>query len=236
MIRTVASRVMQSLREYRAWEQAKRDTKSFGFWYVDIPRTSSSSIRTELAAHFGTNFGKRYLFDDKYAVKQSYPAHIPANRVRKKIGQELWDSTFTFTLVRNPWDRVFSIYWYARKAGDFPESFSFRECVLQYRSPRYLQRPSVHSVYPYYYSASEYLVDRQGELLVNFVGRYENRAADLAYIGNKIGHPTLGNLAIQQAAPHVHYSRHYDDEMIEIVRTVFWVDIERFGYEFEIKP
>ena len=41
-------------------------------------------------------------------------------------------------------------------------------------------------------SAEEWLLDKDGNMLVDFVAKYENRQADLAYIGKKINCPKLG--------------------------------------------
>ena len=157
MIRAGTSDLVDKFQTYRVWKQAERDVRKNGFWFVDIPRTSSSSLRTELAAKYGSNYGKGSLFDRTYTVSRSVPAHIPAVRARRRTGERLWDNSFTFSMVRNPWDRFLSIYWYARKAGVLPESFTFRDCVKQFRSPRYLRHYFIHSDYAFYYSAWEYL-------------------------------------------------------------------------------
>lgn len=49
-------------------------------------------------------------FTDYYRSK--YTEHMAAARVRKVIGEEVWNSYFKFTIVRNPYDRFVSRYYF----------------------------------------------------------------------------------------------------------------------------
>ena len=102
-----------------------------GFWFIDIPRTSSSSIRAELGMRFGKAHGKMNVMETDYATAQIIPDHTTAKEVQTVIGRPKWDKIFTFTVVRNPWERTFSMYHYRKKRGNIPKEWSFRDYVLE---------------------------------------------------------------------------------------------------------
>ena len=75
------------------------------------------------------------------------------------------------------------------------------------------------------------LKDRDGNLLVDFVGRFESLGEDLAYICQRLG--------ITASLPHINRSRHqdyrhyYDDRTANLVASHFREDIQRLGYIFD---
>ena len=160
--------------------------------------------------------------------------------MRQLLGRPLWEKLFTFTIARNPWDRTLSFYNltnrnHARRGQDF---MSFRDYVLALRDAVVNKKRCG----PFTFSAhrrrlaSDYITDKKGEVLVNYIARYENREHDLQYIASRIGLPGLGKLYLNKANPEKeHYSCSYDDETQEIVRTLCAKDIQLFGYEFEDK-
>ena len=83
------------------------------------------------------------------------------------------------------------------------------------------------------YSAADFLSDKQGNIIVSFVGKFENREQDLKKIACKIGVEALGDALLQKASPQkYHYSEFYDEQMKEIIYKRFRKDIELFEYEF----
>jgi len=41
--------------------------------------------------------------------------HMPARKIRRRIGREAWNQYFKFCIARNPWDRVISQYYWRQK-------------------------------------------------------------------------------------------------------------------------
>lgn len=212
----------------------RKKVKKNGFWFIDIPRTSSSSIRTELANTFGSTYGKSNLLENEFEVNGSYKDHLTASQAMKHISPRDWEQLFTFTIVRNPWDRMVSLYFYRAKKGQIPTGLSFKDYISQLKSPRYNCSNSMHYRPSYYYGAAEFILDKKENVIVDYIGKFEERESSLKYISKRINCPTLGKLCLQKAKPsEKHYSMLYDKECRELVSKVYARDIELFGYEFE---
>ena len=145
---------------------------------------------------------------------------------RQKRGQEQFKSYFKFGFVRNPWDRVVSLYE-RKEALELRNKMSFDEFVdwIQYSSATCL-----HSS-PHRYQL-DWFVDPNGTVLADFIGRFERLAEDWAFVAKKIG--------VSEALPHSrpnprlrHYTEYYNSKTRAIVAEKFKVDIETFGYQFE---
>jgi hypothetical protein len=154
---------------------------------------------------------------------QPCPQHSTAVEIIEAIGRPAFDALFSFAIVRNPWDWQVSLYHYMRAekkhhqhelALSFP---GFDEYI------RWRCREEVRF-------QKDYLYTPQGELLVDFVGRFENLEADFAAICARIGVPaSLPRLNVSNTRP---YREFYSGETRELVRRIFAPDIELFGYDF----
>ncbi|NBW87760.1 MAG: hypothetical protein EBR23_13280, partial [Planctomycetia bacterium] len=80
-------------------------------------------------------------------------------------------------------------------------------------------------------SQSRMLTDRQGRLLVDFVGRFETLEADFARVCRVIG----VEVELMQAnrGESRDYRDFYSPGLASLVAEYFAADIERFGYAFE---
>ncbi len=217
----------------------RRKVAGTGFWYVDIARTSSTSLKTELDARFGWPYGKDRRIDFiGEATKKSLatrfaggrifrlPDHLTALEMRKLPGHELWQRRFTFSVIRNPWERYVSLYIF--------------HCGMPL-SPSQMRAPFKSVLFAKYRSraqswlpANKLLCDEENNLLVDFVARYENRREDLAHVGERIGFPELGeSLKISTSASRSHFREYYDDELRDKVAEISRWEIERFNYSFD---
>jgi hypothetical protein len=146
--------------------------------------------------------------------------HASVNEYVQRYGEGLWEAYFTFSFVRNPWDRVISWIKYRRKrrklyGGEIDSSVIKREMESEYLlNNTYYNLLSLDSTHA-----------------VDFIGRFENLQADFDTVCDKIGMPRQ-ELPRKNKTKHRHYTEYYNDETREIVAKKYAKDIRRFGYEF----
>ena len=77
---------------------------------------------------------------------------------------------------------------------------------------------------------SDWITDKEGKILCDFVGRFESLSVDFAEICGRIGkNATLPHM---KHSKHGGYRDYYDEEAAEMVRIRFAKDIRNFDYQF----
>ena len=87
------------------------------------------------------------------------------------------------------------------------------------------------------YPIENYICDENGNILVDFVARFENLQEDIAYIAERINFPQLEK-AYKDGKPtpsKYHYSEYYDNELRDLVAEIAKWEIEKFNYSFDTK-
>ena len=77
---------------------------------------------------------------------------------------------------------------------------------------------------------SKYIADKQGNILMDFVGRFENMEADFSEICEKLG--IERRLPHKNRSKHSSYQKYYTDKSYRLVKKAFEEDIALFNYEF----
>jgi len=189
--------------------------------FVHVIKTGGASIATALNMKEDT--GRNVTREEQVP---HYPkCHLSAKEIRKTVGEEIWNSYFKFSFVRNPYDKVVSQYHFNRGQWKL-ENASFKEYV------NYWKNGGQISTFPQYHS--HYLNEE-----LDFIGRFENIQQDFNTICNKIGIPLKKLPHINKSrnfardkAKHKHYTEYYDEETKQIVAKKYAKDIEYFKYTF----
>ena len=143
-------------------------------------------------------------------------------------------SEFSFTFVRNPWDRLVSAYEYL-KAGksnygdqkDFLHFFShfksFEDLILNWDDIFFDQ---IHFKQQY-----KWICDDHGKLLPDFIGKIENFQKDFSQVCDMINipHQTVLN---KNTINHSHYRTYYNKITQKIIAEKYKEDIDKFKYTF----
>jgi hypothetical protein len=161
-----------------------------------------------------------------------FPRHAPASAARDMLPREFYDQLFKFAFVRNPWDLQVSSWHHLRR--ERPQLVAgcadFAAFVRHKLDP---QRPWQFHLDTSITPQVDYVTDRHGRLIVDFIGRYERLDRDFADICRRIGVPLATLPHRRQAVDRADYRRYYDDDTAERVARHFADDIERFGYRFD---
>jgi chondroitin 4-sulfotransferase 11 len=156
--------------------------------------------------------------------------HFTALEKVAQYGRAEWDRRFTFTFVRNPWEKVLSHYHFrvmTNQTGLKSKTIPFRDWVLESygaRNPHYYDKPKM------FMPQTSWLCDQQGSLLVDFVGRFENLAGDFRVVCERLGvRAELPHYKISNRPP---YQSAYDAETQGLIAEFFSEDVKAFGYAF----
>jgi hypothetical protein len=158
--------------------------------------------------------------------------HETAQVVRSRIGPKRWEERFSFSIVRNPWDRAVSHFHYRYMTNQTrvaDRSLSFKQWlrhVYLERSPEYVDDEKM------FLSQTDWVCDEDGEVMVDYIGQFENLATAWVEICEHLGREPLP-LPHHKRSSRGDYRSYYDADSRDIVATFFRTDIERFGYEFE---
>jgi hypothetical protein len=152
------------------------------------------------------------------ATRRKFYGHMPASMVRSRAPRSVWDTYFKFCIERNPWDKTLSHYYMKSSRPD-------RQMTLDH----YLEQWTLCSDYNRY-------TDRDGNILVDRVIRYERLIEELGEVLVKLGIPFEGSLGANVNAQFRSDSRDYREqfsaEQKEIVEKAFANEIRMFGYRF----
>lgn len=156
--------------------------------------------------------------------------HHTAEQKVRQLGVPAWNQRFTFSFVRNPWDRTVSHYQFRldrNHRGLRAAGISFADWV---RLAFVDHDPLVRDRDQMFVPQIDWLTDRHGAVLVDRIFRFERLAEDFAEVAATVG--VANELPHQKASRRSHYVDYYDDRTVEIVAQAFAPDIKRFGYEF----
>jgi chondroitin 4-sulfotransferase 11 len=148
----------------------------------------------------------------------------------------------SFSVTRNPWDRLLSAYRFAKagqgigdsyRAGMWrphlyrgPEFETFERFVEEWLAPRDAAR--LDGIFQ---PQSWFLCDARGELLVDHAGRLEDLGPTYDFIARHVGPISPVGHANRSGEP-IDYRSRYTTRLARLVGDIYREDIERFGYKF----
>ncbi|MFH1277852.1 MAG: sulfotransferase family 2 domain-containing protein [Candidatus Eisenbacteria bacterium] len=195
--------------------------------FVHPGKTGGTSIEKTLAPLLGLRFDETWLSDEVLPGENC--KHIAASRLKEIVADEIWDGYFTFGFVRNPFDRLLSewcmheqadpdVPWRKRDWTAYPNFEAFLDGIV--RGEVILDRDY----------QSWMLGDGAGNVLVDFVGRFERLQEDFDEVCRRIGLRPVP-LGREAATRHKPWRDHYDATRLRAVYRSCAGDCERFGYE-----
>lgn len=195
--------------------------------FIHIPKNAGTSISQaegmefDLGGHHGPIF-----------YQENYP--------------EEWKSYTKFAIIRNPWDRMISIYEYAKMSESYWHSISgrlapFKDYYLEPHPDYYtikdldfkevlhkIKEGSIELHHPSWGDQYSWIHNEKGELLVDHVFYMDELQTDTTFQKLVTGVP-FKNITDKE---HNDYRDYYDDEIIEIVRDIYKKDIDIFNFEY----
>jgi len=207
------------------------------FIFIHNFKVAGTSIKTALnksALKNPTNYTilnkllehKKLKFLDKLFQKipqiSYFNDHYSALEVKKKIPDHIWKNSFKFGFVRNPWDRQVSFYHYMLKNKDHYQ----HKLIKKMSFDEYIKwRVSKGK-----HSQKEFFCDENGNIIVDFIGKFENLEQDFNFICKKIGIPA--KLSHLNKSDHKDYRKYYNKYTKNLLAKFYKEDIGFFNYKF----
>lgn len=166
-----------------------------------------------------------------YEIWRYSVLHAKARDARKELPEEVYDNFYKFAFVRNPWDWQVSMYHFILRD---PTHVRYPIVSAMGAFEEYLEWV-LASKRPYPRGASKFqkdmLTDDQGNLITDFVGRFETLTQDFANACQVIG--ISASLPKLNTSVHKDYRSYYNEKTRKMVEEHFEADIELFGYTFD---
>ena len=172
--------------------------------FVHPPRSSGTSI-------------EHCLLDSGTVPDNS--KHLNARQIKEYLGEEAWNNAFKFGVVRNPWDRMASLYiteetpfkMYNHHAGN-----SMVEFLSQYKP-----MPWEHGI-----QCNDYINEP-----LDYIIKFEERREGIDFVNSKLKDyglsidPSVKKRNHPKKKPYFEY---YDDEATALINEMFKDDIGRW--------
>ena len=198
------------------------------FIFLHLPKTGGTSILKPLhklcdESKFKTGHPKLRLVDNSYhLIGKSTDIKLPADYA-------------VYTIVRNPFQRVVSAFFYLKsRVSKWQNDLNFcTKHELDRCNFSEFVKYKLNDVSHYFHFRNiigDYILKKDiGR--VDSIGRFETLQQDFDIICDKIGIPCQ-QLPHENKSKHKHYTEYYNEETREIVAEKYAEDIECFGYEF----
>ena len=154
----------------------------------------------------------------------------------KQVFKNKYSDFFTFTIVRNPWDRLYSAYKFLQKGGiNIHDKNAFETHLSTYKDfedfvLNGLNEKIIWEIM-HFIPQHEFVCDKNGQIIVDYVGRFENlnklvdKINDILKSEFKLEHYNKTNKK--------DYKDIYTTEMIMKVHQIYQKDIDIFEYNFK---
>jgi hypothetical protein len=212
----------------------------YNFLFVHIAKTGGTSVRAALQSlrwrdpwYYPMFFCSRLSHLSGHRLGTKFPRHSRIVAAREMLPETFFNGLFKFAIVRNPWDLQVSSYHHIRRERPhlIAHIEDFDHFIRWKLDP---QRPYQYHVDTSIQSQLDYLIDLQGNILVDFIGHYETLSDDFDEITQRIGAQHLQLPHKRKATDRKKdYRGYYSDELAALVGNYFRKDIEALGYSFD---
>ena len=221
------------------------------FVFIHIPKTAGGSFKLLLCEEYGDEINKIKTNQIKFSFTKNYLGNIFKRRIsyhtsydvyKNMINNKIFDKFLTFTVIRNPYDRFFSLFkWKSnlfkaiedptlsnfnkssiefsmanlKKCEHLSSSITFKDFVKNYKT--YLNENELKSQFDY------------GAINCKRILKYEKIELESVFL--------LNELNIKKNLPYVHvtekknFEEYYDEESRSIVYYLYKKDFDTFGYK-----
>jgi hypothetical protein len=153
-----------------------------------------------------------------------FGSHNNSTIIKGQVSYVYWNEFFKFGFVRNPWDWQVSLYYQMLKDKKNHQHNLVKSMKNFDEYIRWRVKEDLHL-------QKEFFYDKDGNCMVDYIGKFENLEKDFNEVCRRIG--------VNAKLPHSNkgkrrndYRDYYTKETKKLVEEGFKEDIKLFGYEF----
>lgn len=200
------------------------------FIFVHIRKTAGSSVRSILHRNIPEKYViklanralRRFGLQDFKSINP-LENHATAEDYRQLLGERYKDF-FKFAFTRNPYEWHVSYFHYLRESFSEPD----HHLVKRMSFGDYIRWRCADG----FELQSDWVTDKNGRIIVNFLGKVETMSNDFSYLKQKLA--LKGSLPHKNASSHRHYSFYYDKSTAYLVKKFYEKDFVLFSYDFTL--
>jgi hypothetical protein len=199
------------------------------FIFIHIYKCAGTSMAESLRPWCQNNvfdkiLTKLNLLPSLASIESEVPHHPTALEVKKHLKSKYWNNYYKFAFTRNPFDMEVSLYHYMLQNENHRQHDLIKSMVSFDEYIDWRVKNDLHNQH-------RYVIDTKGDLIVDFIGKFENLNDDFEIVCNSIGIPC--NLPkLNQSKRQNDYQKYYSKYSQKLVEEYFAKDLEIFNYEF----
>jgi len=203
------------------------------FLFVHATKTAGSSVIKALKPYASkpeTFWYNRIL--DSLTIRVTYFGPLQARRfrthasaaiIKRHLPADTYHNLFKFGFIRNPWDQLVSHYHYIQQYSSHHRSKQVAKLSFPEFVKMWINKGKVDH--------SKMFYNHRGEMLVDFLGRFETLDRDFKSICRHLNLDVT--LPRENASSHRDYREYYDEDLKQYVADKLHREIEYFGYSFD---
>jgi len=219
--------------------------------FVHIPKTGGQTVlryfnfKLKIKNYCARGLDVIKIFDKDgrmETISGTEYGHFTLTQIKKYV--KLSKINFSFSFVRNPFDRLVSEFFWRLKYNisfrplfdyDFkPTDFELFVNKLEKVNLTYLENMTAVETHFYpqtkFVFLKSYFTKNKKNKKVDFVGRFENYESDLKFLGSQFG--IKNELIHRNKSEHPSYKTLYNSTTKKIVENIYKDDLNNFNYVF----
>ena len=169
--------------------------------------------------------------------------HMPASRIKEEIGEEIWENYFKFCVIRDPFDKAVSAFYFFKKFRENTKPQSqqnpLKQRILRFFKPE-TKFKNISEEFEYWLDSGAMIIDRDKYMIdekfcLDEVIRYESLHEGIKNVCKRLDlefdATLLPSFKKGIRDDKMSISEIYSQKSIDIISNIFAYEIETFGYK-----
>jgi len=151
--------------------------------------------------------------------------HMPASEIREKVGDSIWDNYFKFCVIRNPFDRLVSGFFYYQQLRHGKKAAGAGDLIVNFR--RWVKENGHSTI-----DRDKYLIN--GQICLDYLIRYEELEKGIRHVCDILELPfepdSIPYMKAGFRGVDIPLKDFYDFETVQIVTNMYKFELHQFNY------